>query len=531
MKKILFSLFCGALLIFALASCGGNEEPHEHQFGSYVIESVASCTEDGVKTQYCDCGEERSITTEAYGHSFAVWEIVEEATCTTTGIEESFCVCGEKETRTVPKKAHTFGEWYNLINATCTAYGKEERICSCGEKETNTIIPTGHTFTEWTVTKEATCTEEGTEERSCVCGEKETKTISLLEHNYVDGLCTMCKERIGIIQGVVYDISSDGTYAEVIGYNGGKNAIIIDDVYKGLPVKNIYDEAFAESSITSVFIPDTVTNIGEGAFYYCENLESVTLSNNLTYIGYRAFYHTSIKSVKIPNTVNEIDMSAFSDCKNLKEVTISNGNIQIGRSAFSYCNDALYEVSENLKYVGDSNNPYAILIEVTGKNFSTYNINEKTQVIAEFVFEDCKRLTEITIPVNIKCISNWAFDGCTELQGVFISDLAAWCKIRFCSNPLRYANKLYLNENLVTDLVIPDSVTSIGNSAFDSCTSLASITIPDSVTSIGQFAFYSCSSLTDVYYTGREEEWSRISIGEYNTSLKVAAIHCNYAGE
>jgi len=94
-----------------------------------------------------------------------------------------------------------------------------------------------------------------------------------------------------------------------------------------------------------------------------------------------------------------------------------------------------------------------------------------------------------------------AFTGCWELTGVYIRDLAAWCSISFgdsSANPLYNANKLYLNNELVTDLVIPDSVTSIGDCAFPGCTGLTSVTIPDSVTSIGSFAFCGCTGLSSV---------------------------------
>jgi len=129
---------------------------------------------------------------------------------------------------------------------------------------------------------------------------------------------------------------------------------------------------------------------------------------------------------------------------------------------------------------------------------------------------------------------------------VYITDIEAWCKIAFSdvySNPLRYAEILYLNNELVTDLeipdtvtkinnsafwgcktlasiTIPDSVTSIGDRAFRDCTSLVSITIPDSVTSIGAYAFYGCTSLKTVYYTGTAEDWAAISINSsYNADL------------
>ena len=94
-----------------------------------------------------------------------------------------------------------------------------------------------------------------------------------------------------------------------------------------------------------------------------------------------------------------------------------------------------------------------------------------------------------------------AFYGCSDLTSVHISDIAAWCKIdfeSFYSNPLNYAHHLYLNGEEVKDLVIPNSVTSIGRYAFYRCSALTSVTIGNSVTSIGSGAFGGCSGLTSV---------------------------------
>ena len=116
-------------------------------------------------------------------------------------------------------------------------------------------------------------------------------------------------------------------------------------------------------------------------------------------------------------------------------------------------------------------------------------------------FTGCKSLASIEIPNSITSIRYDAFLGCTHLTSVHTSDIAAWCAISFDTylvNPLYYAHNLYLNGKLITDLVIPNSVTSIGDSAFSDCYGLTSVTIPYSVTSIGEGAFAGCSGLTSV---------------------------------
>ena len=130
-------------------------------------------------------------------------------------------------------------------------------------------------------------------------------------------------------------------------------------------------------------------------------------------------------------------------------------------------------------------------------NNKTYSVTS----IGNNAFYNCNGLTSIIIPESVTSIGSRAFCGCDKLTFVHISDLAAWCNISFhdeLSQPLAYSHYLYLNGEKVTDLVIPDGVTSIPNYAFYNCSSLTSVTIPSCVTSIGQQVFYGCSGLTSV---------------------------------
>ena len=120
--------------------------------------------------------------------------------------------------------------------------------------------------------------------------------------------------------------------------------------------------------------------------------------------------------------------------------------------------------------------------------------------IGKYAFYNCSGLTSITIPDSVTSIGYQAFDGCSGLQGVYITYLAKWCKISFeniSSNPLTYAHNLYLNNTLITDLVIP-YITSVNKYTFSGCDGLTSVTIPDSVKSIGSSAFSGCSGITNV---------------------------------
>ena len=213
----------------------------------------------------------------------------------------------------------------------------------------------------------------------------------------------------------------------------------------------------------------SVTSIGEKAFNYCSGLTSVTIPNSVTSIGSYAFQRCSgLTSVIIPNSVTSIGLGTFAACSGLTSVTIPNSVTSIGEKAFYYCSG----------------------------------------------------LTSVTIGNSVTSIGERTFEGCSGLTSVHISDIAAWCNIKFDgynSNPLSYAHHLYLNGEEVNDLVIPNSVTSIGEYAFDGCSGLTSVTIGNGVTRIWYGAFYGCMLQTIVCKAIKPAELGSIStINMYN---------------
>ena len=238
----------------------------------------------------------------------------------------------------------------------------------------------------------------------------------------------------------------------------------------------------------STIIPSNVISIGDNAFSRCPGLTSVVIPNGVTSIGADAFYGCSgLTNVEIPNGVTSIGSSAFYGCSGLTSVTIPNSVTSIGNSAFYGCSGLISIIIPNGVTIINIETFYGCssLMNVT--------IGNSVTSIGKFAFSGCSGLTSITIPGSVSSIGAGAFGGCSSLASVTInSDDMAGKAYTSSSNLKNIFGKQ------VTEYIIGESVTSIGDYAFNGCSGLTNVTIGNSVTSIGNFAFSDCTGLTNV---------------------------------
>lgn len=334
-----------------------------------------------------------------------------------------------------------FGDFYGICGGAVTVivdpieYGSVSGGGLFGANQTCTLtaIPnSGYAFSNWTMDGQMVSNND--EYTFYVTGD-----MSLVAHFVPDGNIDFADSNVKSICVTHWDTNRDGelSYAEAAAVHSLGSAFS----------RNGEITTFEELQFFT-----GLSSIGYNAFSNCNGLTSIVLPNSITSIGEYAFYGCSgLTSMStIPNTVNSIGQWAFYNCSSLTGTfVIPNSVISIGKS----------------------------------------------------VFNGCSGIASLTIGNSVVSIGEEAFIGCTGLNSVYYTgNTYQWCRLFFGSNPwtnpLCYAHNLYIDNELVTDLIIPEDITRIKEFAFHGASCLTSLTISNSVTSIGQWAFMGCSGLT-----------------------------------
>ena len=292
--------------------------------------------------------------------------------------------------------------------------------------------------------------------------------------------------------------------------------------------EKIDEYAFSSKfNYNSVTIPDSVTEIGAGAFYL-SSLRSVEIPSSVRILGERAFADTALVSISLPDSLESLPDRLFEGC-NFEELTLPDSVKSVGSNMFYRCDqlkkiilpDALKTIPVNMFYNCTSLEEIVMptSLESIGNNafykcsaLKEIDLPNSLSTIGLSAFEDCSKLSSIKLPDTLDSIGSRAFSNCTDLTSFSIPE-----GVKFIDSTT-FANC----ENLIS-IDIPKSVAVISSAAFYECKSLSKIDIPDTVTGIGYHAFYGCESLESVFLPSKISEIYR-SVFENCTNLKVMSV-------
>ncbi len=354
-------------------------------------------------------------------------------------------------------------------------------------------------------------------EAVCSCGKTSVKEgESHTRHYYqYDGICSRCGAYISL--GLEYELNPDGESYSVIGLGVCLDKdLVIPDTHEGKPVVRIAKEAFCDrSDLTGVYIPDSVTEIGEKTFKGCYGLTTVRLPAGLRRIEEETFKSCSrLEDPQLPQTLEYIGDFAFDACNALYNITLPDTLTELGRWAFYGCQSLhAIRIPGSLQNIG--NNVFGgctALVDV--------QIEEGVPYIGNTMFGGCSSLTTLVLPSTITRLDAYAFavSGIRDITlnaGIWSIDTSAF---ENCGN--------------LVELRLPDTVTtlnsSLGRGPFVHCANLKTLYLPASLLSFHYNYFDFSPNVKDIYFAGTMEQWN--SIQKYpnpNGTNRQVTVHCS----
>ena len=366
-----------------------------------------------------------------------------------------------------------------------------------------------HTIVEKEIIdKMPTCTGCGIKYLVCgICGEP-IKTIitEALGHNYINNVCTVCGEQQPTDSSYfTFKLLSNDTYdIKVNDKNNLPNEVVLPTLYNG----------------------KAVTSIGEGAFSWCSELTSVTIPNSVTSIGGGAFsWCSSLMSLNIPDSVTSIGKALLIDTRSLTTETVLYSITSINVDGK---NDYYKSIDGNL-YSKDGT---TLIQYALGKTDTEFTINDNVTGLGDYAFSYCSNLTSVMIPDSVTNLGGmsggYVFYHCNNLLEINVSNEHEY--LTSIDGDL-YNKKGTILKRFATGKSvanITESTTVIDWYAFNGCNNLTDIIIPNSVTSFGVAAFSDCISLTNITFKGTKAQWQAINKGSFwhNRVPSSCIIHC-----
>ena len=428
----------------------------------------------------------------------------------------------------------------------------------------------------------AACGEYSLIEKTCECGRVTVTndySNEYVAHELIDGICSLCGADVGSKEKnaplIIYTSRGDGTC-----YVSGTKETIFGVVEipkyspKGDLVISIGKNSFANSGISKIILPDSITVIDDLAFYPCVYLTEVSMSDGINRIGDFAFgYCELLESVIIPDSVKEIGEKAFSSCKALTTVKLPEGLTAIPYGAFNQCNKLLQiDIPDSVVTIGD----FAFNM---CRSLKTISIPDSVESIGIRAFQYCSAVIQVVVGNSVESIGEYAFNECVSIVEIvnksnlaitagsadyggiglyaksivkddshieavgdylFLRSDEGNLLVGYLGNDRNIAlptlpdgetyeigTKVFEGKTSITSVYIPSCVTAIGNNAFSGCTGIVQFTLPDSVKVIGDRAFANC------YFTSFNMGNGVVTVGtaSFNGCSKLESIHLSTALE
>jgi transcriptional regulator with XRE-family HTH domain len=396
-----------------------------------------------------------------------------------------------------PAHVHEYGAWELAVPPAEHSLGEMRRYCyGCDEYEVHTLeASTGSLF--YDDNGDGTCTVTG-----IGYGPESTNDLSSI---VIPSYITDIDENGDIIELKVTAIGD-----EFLGSFGPDILSGVENIFLPDTVTSIGYGAFSGTAIGWSTLPEGLTYIGDYAFAECESLVEITLPESIEYLGEGAFRNcASLTEINMRNRVTEIKPYTFQNCYNLESIYLDGDVRIIGESAFNGCTALRYidvPNCENLSYIGD----YAFYSCTALENVYVPTGSAAVITLGASAFNGCTALTSFDMGA-LASIGDYAFEGCYKLESVWTrAEYIGIGAFKDCTG--------------IKELYIVDGVKEIGAYAFEGCTGITSVSIPECVDIISAYAFKDCTALANFTTYGSLDS---IGVGVFAGCTGLAEVTLN----
>ena len=341
-----------------------------------------------------------------------------------------------------------------------------------------------------------------------------TATVDGVKYFLLDGEATVMAQT-GQLEG-------DIVIPETVRYGGETYSVV-----------KLVDEAFAgQEGITSVTLPNSVTEMGNSCFSGCGNMTSIKLPDGITSLGDNFFHEcTSLKELTLPETITSLGEYCMAKCASLDTLEIPDGVTSIGGYGFYACyglksiklpsklTEIQYCCFEGCDDLESITIPYGVKVLETQcfsgcKKLTKVSFPNSLTTLGNSCFEKCESLKSITLPNSVTTVDLQCFYLCTSLESVILSNSLA----TLGGSCFSYCEKL-------KSITLPDGIKTLSGGCFNKCTSLETIVFPESIERLGGFCFKDCFNLTNVYCNWNSPDDVETDEDCFDGIFSEAALH------